>query len=75
MGASAAARVRRFRARKRAGKVVIPVSVHLERVRNVLLAAGLLKEWDDEDAAAFGAALELAIDLWIAEEERKYGLC
>jgi hypothetical protein len=68
-------RVHLFRQRRRAGKVVRPIAVALERTRNVLIAAGVLKEWDAENDAAFNAALEHAIDLWIADEERRRGLC
>jgi hypothetical protein len=75
MAASSTARVHLFRQRRRAGKVVRPIAVPLERARNVLIAAAILKEWDAENDAAFNAALEHAIDLWLANEERRHGLC
>jgi hypothetical protein len=75
MAASSTARVHLFRARKRAGKVVVPVAVALERWRHVLIEARILKEWDAENDAALNAALEYAIDLYLAEEECRLGLC
>ena len=67
---SSTARVRRCRQRARDGKIVLRVTVNLERLRDVLLDADLLKEWDDEDKLAIAAAFQRAVELWMANEER-----
>jgi len=67
-------RVRRCRERARAGKAVLMVTVDLERARDVLIGAGLLKEWDSEDKRAIAAALENAIQHWMEREAREQGI-
>jgi hypothetical protein len=39
----------------------------------VLLSAGLLAEWDDQDREAITVAFQRSVELWMASEERKLG--
>lgn len=73
MGATSAVRTRRCRQLAREGKIVLMVTVELERLRDVLLSAGLLAEWDDQDRQAITVAFQRAVELWISNEERKLG--
>jgi hypothetical protein len=49
------------------------VTLDLERLRHVLLSAGLLAEWDDPDRQAITVAFQRSVELWMASEERKLG--
>jgi hypothetical protein len=73
MGATSTARTRRCRQLAREGKIRLTVTLDLERLRDVLLSAGLLTEWDDGDRGVISAAFETAVELWMANEERKLG--
>ena len=73
MAAESARRTRRCRQRARDGMIRIPVVVNLQRLRDVLLGAELLAEWDDDDKNAITAAFQRAVELWMANEERKLG--
>jgi len=53
--------------------ILIPVMINLECVRDILLGAELLAEWDDDDRQAITAAFQRAVELWMASEERKLG--
>lgn len=75
MGATSTARTRLCRQRARDGKIRLTVTLDLERLRNVLLGADLLKDWDDEDKQAISVAFQHAVELWMANEERKLGNC
>jgi hypothetical protein len=67
------ARTRRCRRLVRDGMIRIPVVVNVQRLRDVLRGAELLAEWDEEDRQAITAAFQRAVDLWLANEERKLG--
>lgn len=72
--ASSTVRTQRCRQRKRQGKAVLPVPVDLERLRNVLVSANLLKQWDEDDRQATIAAFARAVELWVTREERKLAI-
>ena len=42
----------------RDGKIRLTVTLDLERLRHVLLSAGLLAEWDDQDRQAITVAFQ-----------------
>jgi hypothetical protein len=67
------ARVRACRQRVRDGEILLTVKLKVERMRDVLLSAGLLEEWNDDDKRAISAAFQRAVDLWMSNEERKLG--
>jgi hypothetical protein len=71
--ARSTARTRRCRQLARDGKILLRVTVNLERLRDILLGAELLAEWDDDDKQAITAAFQRAVELWLAAEERKLG--
>src|SRR5262249_2107431 len=48
---------RRCRQRARDGMILIPVMVNLERVRDILLGAELLAEWDYDDRQAINRCI------------------
>jgi hypothetical protein len=49
-------RVRRFRERQKSGKAVLHIEVDLFAHSEMLIAAGLLKTWDDSDRSAIEEA-------------------
>jgi hypothetical protein len=71
---SAAARLRRFRERQREGKVVLKIEVDLVDHTEMLIAAGLLRAWDDdEDRATIEAATARLLRALAREEETRFG--
>lgn len=56
----AAARKRRERQRKRAGRIVVRVEIDHVETAEALIAAGLLRPEDEDDPRAIAAALERA---------------
>jgi hypothetical protein len=56
MSSAAAVRLRRHRQRKREGVVVLQVAVGLADHIDLLVASGLLGEWDDGDRTAIEQA-------------------
>jgi hypothetical protein len=52
-----AARKRLYRARRRAGIIVVPVPIDAVSVPAALVQAGLLAPQDEDNATAIGAAL------------------
>jgi hypothetical protein len=61
-------KIRRFRARKRMGKGVLPIEVAFGPLADVLIAAGYLEAWDEGDRDKLRAALERAIAVWVTYE-------
>jgi hypothetical protein len=68
------ARVRTCRARAEAGKLRVANWLDLERVRELLLGADMLKAWDQEDKKVIRTVFWQAVELWMTEEERKQAL-
>jgi hypothetical protein len=58
---TAAERQRRYRTRQRAGRICIRLSIDHVSVAEALVAAGLLRLEDYDDARAIAAALERAV--------------
>jgi hypothetical protein len=55
---------KRGRERKRAGKIVLTIEVEAAAIRELLLDAGYLQQWNDHDRREIGRALEVALDVW-----------
>jgi len=51
-------KMRRYRARRRAGKAVLPIEIELGPVSDLLVQQKFLREWDDGDRSALKFALE-----------------
>jgi hypothetical protein len=68
---SGADRTRRSRALAGAGVLRLVVKLPKGRLRDVLIEAGLLKEWDDQDKQAIAVAFQRACELWLAREEQR----
>jgi hypothetical protein len=68
---SSTARSRLHRQRVRAGRMVFWVELEVEQLREVLIAANLLQQWDAEDHRAMNCAFEKAVGLWMARELNK----
>ena len=64
MALTAAEKVKRHRARHRAGEAVLPIQVNLNRVADWLVDQHQLAEWDADDREKIRAALEQAIGFW-----------
>jgi hypothetical protein len=64
MALSGAEKVRRQRARKRAGEAVLPVRCNVGAVADWLIDHGMLQEWDSSDRDRVRAALDAAITVW-----------
>jgi len=57
-------RVRRHRARKKAGRAALTVDVDLDKIAGLLLDTGFIGEWDCDDRDAIARALATALDVW-----------
>lgn len=60
---SAAARLARHRARKRAGKCVLRIVVDVHELSDMLVEAKLLPGWDAENLAAIEAATARCLEM------------
>jgi hypothetical protein len=72
MSAAARDRLRRFRARLATGKVMLRVEVNLADHIDLLLACGVLQEWDDGDRSAIAHATERLLAALAAEHETRF---
>jgi hypothetical protein len=59
-----AQRVRDCRRRQRTGRALLKVEVNVVSLCDLLVAAGFLEQWNDQDRRAIEQALETAIDVW-----------
>jgi hypothetical protein len=57
-------RQKRYRARTRSGRIVLPIEIDFGAVGDLLVAAGFLADWDLSDRGAIKHALEAALDFW-----------
>jgi hypothetical protein len=57
-------RLKRYRARARCGRIVLPIEIDFGAVADLLVSAGFLAEWDLADRGAIKHALEAALDFW-----------
>lgn len=71
MASSSAARSRRCRERARAGKMMVWAELEADELREVLIAGGLLAEWDQENHLAINYAFQTAVKLWVGRELAK----
>jgi hypothetical protein len=69
MSTASTSRLHRFRARQREGKAVLHVEVCLAAHRDMLIACGLLQQWDDNDRGAIERGTERLLRTF-AEEGR-----
>jgi hypothetical protein len=60
----AALKLRRHRARKRAGRISLTIEADRHALADLLVEQGFLRQWDDDSPAAIRAALETAIAVW-----------
>jgi hypothetical protein len=61
--ASRAARDRRYRQRKRAGELVVTITVD-GWILSLLTEGQFLRPWDEADRNAVAAALQTALNIW-----------
>lgn len=64
---SAAERMRRYRRRQKAGRVIVFAEVDLLDLADMLVAKGFLLQWDADDFTAIRTALERFIEAHCAE--------
>lgn len=64
MALTAAEKMKRLRARRRAGRAALTVDVDLDRVAGLLFDTGFIGEWDADDRQAIARALATALDVW-----------
>jgi hypothetical protein len=57
-------KVRAYRRRKCNGRAVFKIEAHIASLRDLLLDAGFLREWDSEDRHAIEKALQQAVAVW-----------
>jgi hypothetical protein len=60
----AAAKMREYRARKRADEAVLRVKVKLGPLEELLIDHGFLAEWDCGNPGAIRDALQTAVEVW-----------
>jgi hypothetical protein len=65
--ATAAARMERYRARQRTGRIIVPVEIDDVIVIDALILAGLLAEDARDDRVAIGRAIEALISVTMRE--------
>jgi hypothetical protein len=65
--ASSTARSRRCRERARSGLAALSIEVHLIAVSEMLIDAGVLKQWDAEDHDQVARAIERLLAVLVAE--------
>jgi hypothetical protein len=61
-------KVKRHRARKRAGEAVLPIRVNVGAVGDFLLDHGFIAEWDMGDRDKIREAIESALRVWSSYE-------
>jgi len=66
---STAARCKRLRQRQREGKAVLQIEVNLLDLTELLIAAGVLQQWDDNDRDAIARATERLLSVLAAEAD------
>jgi hypothetical protein len=57
-------RLKRYRARARVGRIVLPIELDAGAVGDLLVELGFLQAWDAGDRGKLRAALEEAIGFW-----------
>jgi hypothetical protein len=67
-----AARLRRFRGRQANGLAVLHVEINLLDLTGLLVAAGLLKRWDDSNRAKVEQATQQLLKILIEEGETRF---
>jgi hypothetical protein len=65
MALTAAEKMRRHRARRRDGVVVLPIAVDVDMLAEFLIDRGFIMPWDADDRAAIAKALATALDVWV----------
>jgi hypothetical protein len=71
MTSASAARLRRFRERRANGLAVLHLEINLLDLTDLLVGAGLLRQWDDCDRAQVEQATQQLLKILIEESEAK----
>ena len=64
MATPAADKMRRYRRRQKAGRVMLTIEVDVTALTDFLADRGFIMPWDADDRAAIAKALATALDVW-----------